>query len=381
MAERLGVEDVAVHAMDSYGAAMASAGDDTGREVLLEALDRARKADVHHEVTRICVNLSDTLLDRYEPVAALPYIELGVAVASEQELWFSRNCIRGERAKALLLLGRWDEAVADIQAVLEEPDVSNSNRSCALLYLGRIRARRGDPGAFEALDEGLELALPFAESQMLHPTVIARVEAAWLAGDLAGAAAEARAAVPLVTEEPKPWYLGELAVWAERVRVDWVPPAPVWEPFERMLRRDARAAADLWDELSCPYEAADALGDSADVDDLREALDRLVQLGARPRALQVTRRLRELGVRDLPRGPRASTLANAAGLTSRELEVAGLLAEGLTNGEIAAALVLSPKTVDHHVSAVLAKLGVPNRRRVAQAAARLEVALPSATRS
>jgi DNA-binding NarL/FixJ family response regulator len=79
--------------------------------------------------------------------------------------------------------------------------------------------------------------------------------------------------------------------------------------------------------------------------------------------------LRELGVRDLPRGPRATTRANPAGLTVRELEVASLLVAGLSNSEIAQRLVLSPKTVDHHVSSVLSKLAVPNRRQVAQAAA------------
>ena len=103
--------------------------------------------------------------------------------------------------------------------------------------------------------------------------------------------------------------------------------------------------------------------------DLREALDRLTEMGARPRAQQVARRLRELGVRDVPRGPRSTTRSNAAGLTAREVEVAALLAAGLANSEIAERLVLSPKTVDHHVSSILSKLAVPSRRHVAEAAA------------
>ena len=83
------------------------------------------------------------------------------------------------------------------------------------------------------------------------------------------------------------------------------------------------------------------------------------------------RRLRDLGARDVPRGPRASTRANPAGLTARELEVSSLLAEGLTNAEIADRLIVSAKTVDHHVSSVLTKLGVTSRRQVAQAARQL----------
>ena len=66
--------------------------------------------------------------------------------------------------------------------------------------------------------------------------------------------------------------------------------------------------------------------------------------------------MRELGL-SVPRGPRESTRANPAGLTARQLEVLALLAAGLTNAEIADRLVVSPRTAEHHVAAVLAKLG------------------------
>lgn len=81
----------------------------------------------------------------------------------------------------------------------------------------------------------------------------------------------------------------------------------------------------------------------------------------------MARRLRERGVRDLARRPRASTRADPAGVTAREVEVLRLIAEGLRNADIAERLFVSPKTVDHHVSAVLAKLDARTR---AEAAAR-----------
>jgi DNA-binding CsgD family transcriptional regulator len=84
-------------------------------------------------------------------------------------------------------------------------------------------------------------------------------------------------------------------------------------------------------------------------------------LGARPEAAQGTRRLRELGVRQIPRGPRPATKSHPAGLTSREAEPLALVAEGRSNAEIATSLFFSPKTVEHHVSAVRAKLGVDSR--------------------
>ncbi len=91
-------------------------------------------------------------------------------------------------------------------------------------------------------------------------------------------------------------------------------------------------------------------------------------LGAKPAVAIVRRRLRGLGVARLPRRPQPGTLTNPAGLTDRQLEILRLVATGLSNAEIAQRLVVSPRAVDHHVSAVLQKLGVPTRRAAAWAA-------------
>jgi DNA-binding NarL/FixJ family response regulator len=86
----------------------------------------------------------------------------------------------------------------------------------------------------------------------------------------------------------------------------------------------------------------------------------------------VTRRLRELGMR-VPLGPRVSTRANPAGLTARQLEVLTLLVEGLTNAEIAERLVVSPRTAEHHVAAVLTKLEAGTRLEAARRASELRL--------
>jgi DNA-binding CsgD family transcriptional regulator len=130
-------------------------------------------------------------------------------------------------------------------------------------------------------------------------------------------------------------------------------------------------AALAWAELGCPYEAAMALAHADRPRPLRRALADLRNLEARPAAAIVTRRLRERGIRDLPREPRAATRGNPAGLTPRELEVLIQVAAGLRNAEIAERLFVSEKTVDHHVSAILRKLRVPSRGRAAAEAARL----------
>jgi DNA-binding CsgD family transcriptional regulator len=104
---------------------------------------------------------------------------------------------------------------------------------------------------------------------------------------------------------------------------------------------------------------------------LRQALKIFTGLGATA-AVQLTRqRMRQLGIRSIPAGPRTATRADPLGLTRREREVLDLICAGHTNAEIAAKLFISPKTVDHHVSAVLAKLDAPTREVAATHAARL----------
>ncbi|HXF81248.1 MAG TPA: response regulator transcription factor [bacterium] len=85
----------------------------------------------------------------------------------------------------------------------------------------------------------------------------------------------------------------------------------------------------------------------------------------------VSRTLRLMGVRGIPRGPRPATRAHPAGLTAREAEIVKLIAQGLRNPEIATRMYISVKTVDHHVSSVLAKLGVRSRAEVVREATRL----------
>ena len=119
-----------------------------------------------------------------------------------------------------------------------------------------------------------------------------------------------------------------------------------------------------------PYETALELAFSGEPDAITEALETLNRLGAAPAAEFARASLRDLGAR-VPRGPNTATRANPAGLTERQLAVLALLREGLTNAEIADALVVSIRTVDHHVAAILAKLGVRSRRDVGERAASL----------
>ena len=130
-------------------------------------------------------------------------------------------------------------------------------------------------------------------------------------------------------------------------------------------------AAEAWETIGCRYEQAIALADAGTTEPLLKSLEILDGLGAKPAAGMIRRTLSDLGVRSVPRGPRSTTRGNPAGLTSRQVEVLRLMAAGLTNGEIADRLFISPKTVEHHVSAVLQKLEVTGRKEAAARASEL----------
>jgi DNA-binding CsgD family transcriptional regulator len=211
------------------------------------------------------------------------------------------------------------------------------------------------------LDEATQLAkaMPVALAVLL--VAAARAEAAWLEGAPAERIAEEAGPAGKPGPPESRWFTGQLEVWRHRAGLDTGDPAGLPEPYRLEITGDAEAAARWWQQQGCEYDAALALAGSSDRAALRRALDMLHELGARPAAAILARQLRGLGEQGVRRGPRPATAANPAGLTSRETEVLGLVAAGLSNAEIAAQLVLSDRTVGKHVQVIFRKLGVRNR--------------------
>jgi DNA-binding CsgD family transcriptional regulator/tetratricopeptide (TPR) repeat protein len=301
-------------------------------------------------------------------------LQRALALCNERGLELWRLFAFAFRSRLELDRGDWSGAADSASVVLRDPRSAPVPRVLALSVAGLVRARRGDPEAWPLLDEAWELAQPTDELQRVEPAAAARAEAAWLEGRVDAVAEMTEAPLALALRRHAPWIVGELACWRRRAGVGEELPLEVPEPWASELAGDPLRAAALWAELDAPYEAALALAASESVDSLLRALDDLRALEARPAATIVTRRLREHGFRGPPPGPRASTRSNPANLTRRELEVLALLGQNLSNAEIADRLVLSRRTVEHHVSAILRKLSVQTRAEAATVAVGLGLA-------
>ncbi|HEX5799470.1 MAG TPA: LuxR C-terminal-related transcriptional regulator [Gaiellaceae bacterium] len=353
VAERLGDEEGRSFALNVIGTSHLMAGEfDLGVGFLLRSLDLARAHDNEGRINSALSMLGSGLAEMYELERAEAYLREQIAFGEPRELFVGYP--QAWLACVHLYRGRWDEV-----APLARIAVHSRHRISEItgwIALGRLRARRGDPGAFDALDEALEVARPGGHLQRLGHVHAARAEAAWLAGDERRTVEEASAVYGLALEKRHLWFAGELAYWQWRAGALEAAPDWVAEPYRLQLAGHVAAAAAAWRRRLCPYEAARTLADAGD----EAALVDLERLGARPAAAALRRRL---GLR----GPRETTRENPAGLTRRELQVLELIAEGLQNRAIADRLVLSHRTIDHHVSAVLRKLSAHTR---AEAAAR-----------
>jgi DNA-binding CsgD family transcriptional regulator len=361
----------ALQALINIGAIEFLRGDPKGREKLERMLERARDAGLAEDAAAAFCWLARAAVRSRRFRLASEYVEAGIEYCSRYDLEGWRPYLIGLRAEQELEQGDW-QAAADSATLVLRGEGSGTASVLALVALGRLRARRGDPGCWSLLDRALELAQSSGELGRLAPVAAARAEAAWLEGRDQAAVEETELAWDLARSRGEPWLAGELAQWRRRAGAQDEPLPALAEPYALALAGEWRRASELWNELGCPYEAALTAAEGDDAHS-RRALDELHGLGASITAAVIGRRLRERGTHGLPRGPRRQTSRNPAQLTAREIEVLGLLAGGLRNAEIADRLFISARTVDHHVSAILRKLEVGSRGEAVAAAARLGV--------
>ncbi|TCO28341.1 putative ATPase [Kribbella steppae] len=349
------------HALNNVGVALWEEGYPEGQSLLEESLAVALEAGEVEHACRAYVNISWQLADLSRFAEAERLLEDAIDLADEAEFHGFRRYMEVTRATVYLALGRWDEAE---WGATSSDDAEMITRCPALVVAGTVRSRRGQEGGRQRLDEAWELAQQLGEAQRTGPSAAALLEAAWLQGDLAWVAAGVAPAYEDVRRFGRATPAAAFGYWL-RVAGQDVSLGDSDQPYALLAAGQWRQAAEAWQRAGCPYEHALALAQSDDPGDLLSALGMLDELGAEPLARRVRLRLRELGVARIPRGRVQTTRDNPAGLTERQTDVVRLLAEGLTNAEIAARLVLSVRTVDTHVAAILDKLDAKTRRDAA----------------
>jgi DNA-binding CsgD family transcriptional regulator/tetratricopeptide (TPR) repeat protein len=399
LGERLPHAGLVSFAQNAIGLALVVCRGEDALPTLEQALSMSLDAGLPEGVGRAYSSLQEAAVSLQMFDAADRYYAEGMAYCEGRELGVFTMCLRGWRSVGQLQRGHWVEAELICNQMLHRPGISPANQMNALRVLGSIRGRRGEAGAWDLLDQAAAFAEATGEPEWIVPVLAARAEMRWMSGDHELSSQEARSGYDQALGRVNPWMLGSVAIWIARLqtpafsspglpveggpafaRGSVLPPGDAValpEPYALELAGDLTGAAAAWDKIGRSYDAALVRLGSTDEADLRQALSVFDELGAGVAAAAARRRMKSLGVSAIPRGPRTRATATPAGLTRREQEVLALVAEGLADREISRRLFISERTVHHHVSAVLAKIGVSSRTAAAREAARLGIGSPA----
>jgi DNA-binding CsgD family transcriptional regulator/tetratricopeptide (TPR) repeat protein len=368
LAGRLGDEQTRAHALINIGTARLQL-DPSVTDALFDAHAIADAAGDRHEATRALVNLGYTLLLWASAEEALRVGRRALAYAQKHDQATFVSYVEMMLAWLRLRAGEWDE----VERATREQIAGDAGvpQLLAKTVLVELAIRRGDPDAGELLADLEAQADRTGELQRIAPVLELATEWALIAGQPMPAARFEQLADHLRTSGHHGWGASRVIGWAAVAGVDLALDDPPKAPaYAAMAVHDWRTAADRFGDVGWGFDRALMLSLLDDEKALAEALAVARALGAKPLAKRVMRRLREQGLR-VPQGQREATRANPAGLTARQFEVLTLLVEGLTNAEIAERLVVSPRTAEHHVAAVLTKLGASTRYEAARRAAEL----------
>ncbi|AMY03151.1 AAA family ATPase [Mesorhizobium ciceri] len=367
LAEQLGRQDVVCHALNNVGAAEQWLDLASSRLHLARSLEIALEQNFQEHAARAFTNCACGEINQLSYSQAQSFLDRGIDYCVDNDLATWRDYMRGVRAQLLLRQGYWNEAAAEALDVISNDQATALVRYPALVALVKLRLRRGDPSAEPLLAEMNRFLERGAELQRLLPYAAIVAEQAWL-GE--AEIAEALRLIDLAeTLSPTRAMFAELASWRQILSAgsDAGDTAGMAAPYRMLLAGDWQGAAAVWADLNAPYERALALA-QGDEPAQRAALEIFETLGAKPVASHVREIMRRNGVIRIARGPRQTTRANSAGLTQRQMEVLQLIERGFSNKRIAEHLTISPKTVDHHVSAVLGKLDAISRGEATAAA-------------
>jgi predicted ATPase len=192
LAESLGDFETLVHALNNVGSAQLGAQDEQGRANLERSLRLALERGWEDHAGRAYTNLASLAVDARDYPRAAHYLQAGIAYCAEHDLDTLGKYMRAYQALARFEQGTWEEAAEEAAHLLDRYRLVPNVKILALVVLGWVRVRRGDPGSAAVLDEARDLALATGELQRIAPVAAERAEAAWLHGNKEQCLAEAR---------------------------------------------------------------------------------------------------------------------------------------------------------------------------------------------
>jgi DNA-binding CsgD family transcriptional regulator/tetratricopeptide (TPR) repeat protein len=355
---------IVIRSLTHKGVVASIANYPDGRASLDEARDRAEAAGEWYEECRALFNHAWAAAEFRDLPVASDYAQRAIASAVRHELSGLESYATAIYARVLELKGEWGEAEDLARDQLDRAAIS---QMVALPILGMIEARTGRATAQATLTKAWELSAVADEFQRLAPTGIAIAEHAWISGFTDTPITDIGRILELGLEKGFIWSPGSIALWLWKLGELSEAPKGIAEPYRLVIEGEPMAAAEMWSTIGCPYERGIALAHGDQAAQL-EALDVFDTLGATAVAAKLRKALRDQGV-SVSRGKGRTTREHGAGLTARQAEVLLLLDEGLSNIEIADRLFVSPRTVEHHVSAVLSKLDSSTREKAVETAA------------
>lgn len=371
LGKRFGDSLSVARSLNAMGAAQVVAERPGGEENLRQSAAMGDALGVPWVRTSALTNLGSGFGEVRDYGRALDYLQQAIEHGNRFDLDSYVDYSKAWLARVHFEQGRWGVASLLATKAMRKEEGTAIVPIVALTVQGRIAARRGEASAASTLVRAWELAEATADVQRTWPVTVGLAELAWLEGDPDRIPGIVSPVLEVAVDLGVRWAVGELAFWMWRSGPRVGVPEECPEPFARHMKGDWEGAATAWRALGCPYEEADALSEG-DVDARLQAVRIWEELGAITAPRRLRRELRAEGV-TVPLGHRPTTVANPSGLTPREMEVLALLAEGLSNAAVAERLFISPKTAAHHVSAILAKLGVRSRGEAAAEAHRMGV--------
>lgn len=332
-----------------------STGEVDSRRRLLDHMETARTLGFDELASTVYSQVASLDVEQGRYRAADRILDAGLPFTVERDIQICRHWQTAVRSRLHLTRGHWNGALEDAGAVIDADGMPIATL-WPLLFTVLVPLRCGASFDIDEIENAWTLANQIDEPLRRLAVLTALAEISWMTGT-----EDARVtAAHTLDDDGTEWGTGSLAVWRARLGLS-TQTGPIAAPYRLSLDGRHADAARWWSDAGDPFASAMCWLDS---DDPARGVTMLDGLGAAGTADRARALMRERGCATVPQRPRPTTRVNPGGLTNRQLEVARLVAEGLSNSEIAKRLYISSKTADHHVSAVLAKLGMTSRREV-----------------